>query len=188
VASNGDWWAARSNGGSKFVNERVGRWPAATLTPASWQIASTLSSGVLTTTSTTAATGTASLSTAQLGAVANLLVPIASAGLPRGDFPLADTLARTTDRVLSDLPALPGSAALERLDLIAAVLREMENLPDDGQAEQRLMQSLTAAGAGWLPEGADESELPNWEVLLSDGSFRPADLDAYYATLESEEV
>ena len=184
VASNGDWWAARSNGGSGFVNERVGRWPAATLTSTSLQIASTLSPGALTTTSTTVSTGTSALSTAQLGVVANLLVPIASGGLPRGDFQPADTLARTTDRVLGDMPALPGSAAIERLDLIAAVLREMENLPGDGPAEQRLVQSLTAARAGWLSDGADESELPSWEAVLSDAAFSPADLDAYYATLE----
>jgi hypothetical protein len=135
-------------------------------------------------TSTTVSTGTTALSTAQLGAVANLLVPIASAGLPRGDFLPADTLARTTDRVLGDMPALPGSAAIERLDLIAAVLREMEEPSTSGQAAQRLEQSLTAARAGWLADGADESELPSWEALLSDASFSPADLDAYYASLQ----
>ncbi|MDZ7618290.1 MAG: S8 family serine peptidase [Patescibacteria group bacterium] len=128
VAGNGDWWAGRSNGSNAFVNERVGRWPAASL-----QTASSLGGSVAT---PSASVAISPLSTAQLGAVAHLLTP--------HDRPLAET----------SVPL--GSAALERIDLIADVLRELDEPASSGHAEHRLLQSLMAARAAWRT-GSGES-------------------------------
>ncbi len=197
VASNGDWWLAKSNGGSGFTNERLGGSAA----PTGWSCvavgshapaALTLytaaaSSGQL----TTASMDTTSLSTAQLVAIADLVAPNASAGLLRDDTLANDTLAndrlRTTDRVLGELAAMPTGTVIERADLLAAVMRQLESLSADGRTDFLLMQSSFRSRAGWLFD-TDDDELPSWEALFNDASFDTADLDAYYATLECEGV
>ncbi len=173
VARNGDWWAARSNGSNGFVNERVGCWPAASVS-----LASTSSTGaVLSAPPSTAPPLPTSLSDAPFAVFADLLVPDTSTGLPQAGFLQADEpWACPTVPPPGGMPALPGSEAMEKIELIDAVLRDMANPSAGRQAEHRLLQALFAGRADLLPEcrtnaDADDDGLPGWEALIDDLSF-----------------
>jgi len=189
VASNGDWWAARSNGSNGFVNERLGNWdllPAFDTTAmhnssfdtSQQDTGVTLSQASL----GTAANNATGLSIGQLGAAASLVECRASAGLEQGiaqSSPIvAHALGQTRDPLASS-----ADVAIERLDRIMEVLRELDSPSGDMQAEGRLRQSLLAARAGLLPDGDTSEERPSWESLLEEPALSSEGLHAYYAAL-----
>jgi len=191
VASNGDWWAARSNGSNGFVNQRLGNWdllPAFDTTAMQTTAFGTSQPGSGVTLSQaslgTAANNTAGLSTGQLGAAASLVASNDTAELHHGRGNMSAASANVLGRRRVGTAVSPADVAIERLDRILEVLRELDNPADDGQAEGRLRQSLLAARAGLLPEGDSSEEQPSWEALLGMHPFDVAVLDAYYGMLQ----
>ena len=191
VASNGDWWAARSNGSNGFVNQRLGNWdllPAFDTTAMQTTSFGTSQPGSGVTLSQAslgpAANNATGLSTGQLGAAASLVASNDTAALDHGRGSVSASSANVLGRRRVGTAVSPADVAIERLDRILEVLRELDNPADDGPAEGRLRQSLLAARAGLLPEGDSSEEQPSWEALLGMHPFDVAVLDAYYGMLQ----
>ncbi|MFW5692946.1 MAG: S8 family serine peptidase [Thermoguttaceae bacterium] len=170
VAKNGDWWAARSNGSNGFANERVGCWPAASVS-----LASTSSTGAVhSAPSSTTSPLPTSLSDAPFAILADLLVSDASTKLLQGGSLQADRiLVRPAVPALDELPATPGSAAVEKIALIDTVLRNMEDRWSGRQAEYPLLHEVLAGRADLLATSRSDPDsgadgLPGWEAVLDD--------------------
>ena len=190
VASNGDWWAARSNGSNGFVNQRLGNWdllPAFDTTAMQTTSFGTSQPGSGVTLSQAslgpAANNATGLSTGQLGAAASLVASNDTAALDHGRGSVSASSANVLGRRRVGTAVSPADVAIERLDRILEVLRELDNPADDGPAEGRLRQSLLAARAGLLPEGDSSEEQPSWEALLEEPALSSEGLNAYYAAL-----
>ena len=191
VASNGDWWLAKSTSRA-FTNERLGTSAAPTgwshVTVGSYattavSLYTSYSSATCQTKLSAASMETNGLSAAELGALADLLFANTSTGLRQADVYAADSLARITDYILAEKAASAATldSAIENVDLVAAVLHEIETLSGHGRAGYRLTQSSGSIGEGWL---FDVDGQPNWDVLMDEPALDAASLDRYYATLE----
>ncbi len=211
VGTNGDWWIAKSNGVSAFANERWGHTSAPigwehvvvgnyTPTAAPLHTAAAAAGGQ----SLPASVATTALSPAQCEAFVCLTDSVTSAhslgfrqtgaspeaqgsgGLERSvEAAFAGFGNREFSGRMDRWVASPGDEAIERLDLVAAVLSELDGLAGATPGRQGSLASTPASHGEWEAFSAADPwhECPAWEAFLDDSSPDATSLDAFYATL-----